>query len=83
MKAKLFETKYISDGDGYGESKVIITAGFNDWEEISEEDANIIEENIWRLRHKFNKDYVLVRYEDVSITQPLAYLKEILVKERA
>lgn len=65
-------------------SRKIIRDGITDWEEISDEDFDLLRYNLRRLYDtEYNLEPMLIVKDDVAVVDRLKSIKDALVKERA
>lgn len=66
-------------------SSAILREGISDWENISNEDYQILKDNFWRLQHgTYRSDLrpVLIEQDTVAVSKRIDSIKDWVAKER-
>ena len=67
------------------DSSVILREGISDWENISDEDYQVLKDNFWRLQHgTYQTDLrpVLIEQDSVPLAKRIINIKELIAQER-
>lgn len=69
--------------DSYGDSyTTIIRDSITDWEEISDDDYELLKDNFWQLQKKYTQNAMLIEKDTVSVIERIASIKEWIQEER-
>ena len=69
------------DSDDYYNQVQILSGSNSDWEEISEEDYQLIRNHAWNLGRKNKCQYVLIEDDTLNILDRIKSIKDLIKKQ--
>ena len=69
--------------DEYGdEYSTIVTDSISDWETISDDEYQLLKDNMYRLQHSYTNNVVLLEKDSVPVIHRIASIREWIQAER-